>query len=171
MSRFLIQCGAQTHMHYSDKQQNSSALLLAIHNGHSGIVDMLVQAGAPLNEVYSDAPGTVLAAAIEKGDPTLIRMLESAGATLIGPMLRGIGNVELAMYLQERGILKDILEVCGGKILARTIYIGKLELAQWLLAYRINVDGHPTMLDLFGCPETPLQAASKQNPFPSWRSS
>ncbi|RAK92212.1 ankyrin [Aspergillus costaricaensis CBS 115574] len=159
MSRFLIECDAQTHMPYSDKQQNSSALLLAVQNGYSDIVYKLVQAGAPLNEVYSDAPGTVLAAAIEKGDLMLIRMLESAGATLIGPKLRGIGNLQLAVYLQERGVLNDILEVCGGRILARAISAKKPELAQWLLAYRINFDGHPTMLDSSGLSETPLQAA------------
>ncbi|RAH55457.1 ankyrin [Aspergillus piperis CBS 112811] len=161
MSRFLIECGAQTHMLYSNKQQNSSALFLAIQNGYNDIVDMLVQAGAPLNEVYGDAPGTVLAAAIEKGDLMLIHMLESAGATLIGPKLRGIGNLELAMYLQERGVLEDILEVCGGRVLTRAISTGKPGLAHWLLAYRLNVDGHPTMLDMSEHSETPLQAAIK----------
>ncbi|PYH66340.1 ankyrin [Aspergillus vadensis CBS 113365] len=161
MSKLLIEWGAQRHMAYSRKQQNSSALLLAVQNGYNDIVDMLVQAGAPLNEVYGDAPGTVLAAAIEKGDLMLIQMLESAGATIIGPKLRGIGNLELAMYLQERGVLKYILEVCGGRVLTRAISTGMPGLAHWLLAYDLDVDGNPTMLDISEHSETPLQAAIK----------
>lgn len=159
MSRFLIECGARTHMPQSDKQQNSSALLRAVQNGYRGIVDMLVQAGAPLNEVYVDAPGTVLAAAIEKGDTMLIHMLESAGATSIGPKLGHIGNLETAMYLQEREILQDVLESCGGRALTHAILTRKPKLAQWLLGHNIHVDGPPTEPDTFNPPKTSLQAA------------
>ncbi|GLA48563.1 hypothetical protein AnigIFM63604_004081 [Aspergillus niger] len=162
MSRFLIECGVQEHMPHSHRQQNSSALLLAVQNGYYYIVGMLVQAGAPLNEVYGDAPGTVLAAAIEKGDQMLIHMLESAGATLIGPKLRKIGNLETAMYLQERGVLQHILEACGGRVLTHAILARKPELAQWLLGHNIDFDGHPGELDTPRVPETPLQAAIQE---------
>ncbi|KAL4893328.1 ankyrin repeat-containing domain protein [Aspergillus ambiguus] len=162
MSRLLIEYGAGALVPHSHKQQKSSALLLAVQNGYYDIINALVQGGAPLNEVYSDAPGTVLAAAIEKGDPMLIHMLESAGAILIGSQLRQIGNLETAMYLQERGILQDILAACGGKILARAIFARKPDLAQWLLIHNIDVNGHSTERDTrnFGRPpESPLVAA------------
>ncbi|KAL5366268.1 ankyrin repeat-containing domain protein [Aspergillus floccosus] len=76
MSRLLIEYGARIHMSHSVKQQNSSALLLAVQNGDYEIIGILLQAGAPLDEVYGDAPGTVLAGLLQD-------TLEACGGTIL----------------------------------------------------------------------------------------
>ncbi|KAL2818751.1 ankyrin repeat-containing domain protein [Aspergillus cavernicola] len=88
--------------------QNSSALLVAVEGGAVEITNLLINMGVRLNEVYSRAPGTVLAAAIERGCLILIRMLEDAGARDLGPSLRYIGNLETAIHLQRRGTLQAL---------------------------------------------------------------
>ncbi|KAK1144989.1 hypothetical protein N8T08_004704 [Aspergillus melleus] len=169
MSRFLIEYGARTHKAYSHGQL-SSALFLAVQNGYYDIVSFLIQAGAPLNEKYFDGPGTVLAAAIEKGDPKLIHLLESAGARVVGIQLRQIENLETAMYLQASGFLESILKECGGKILTCAIFAQKFDLAQWLLVHNLDVNGgsvEPDERSDEDFPENPLEAAilSKSSSF------
>ncbi|PLB53301.1 ankyrin, partial [Aspergillus steynii IBT 23096] len=162
ISRLLIDYGARLHMPHAHEQKSSSALLLAVQHGYYDIIDMLVQGGAPLNEFHGDAPGTVLAAAIEKGDVILILKLESAGATLVGPKLRKIGNLETGTFLEATGMLQNILAESGGPILTRAIFDEDRDLIKWLFAHNINIDGHstePGPRDSSGFPQTPLQAA------------
>ncbi|GIJ92153.1 hypothetical protein Asppvi_011129 [Aspergillus pseudoviridinutans] len=157
----LIAHGAKVDRPWDCEGQSSSALLIALEMNSLEIVNLLINCGARLNDVYSRAPGTVLGAAIEKGDRALLRMLQRAGASVLPPKLRRIGNMETAIYLQQSGILQGILQICGRTILTAAILAKDNELVQYLLDDDININILATAADIdHSEPEqTPLGAA------------
>ncbi|KAI9367451.1 hypothetical protein BJX61DRAFT_551441 [Aspergillus egyptiacus] len=158
----LIRHGARIDRPLPREDETSSALVCAIEIGATDIASMLVLMGARLNDVYSNAPGSVLGAAIEKGDPALIQMLQSAGAVVIGPSLRRIGNLETAVYLEESGMLEAILNVSGARILKAALLAKDDRLVHRLLYHSVNF--RPSSADARSVAgqvsqETALQAA------------
>ncbi|KAL2826581.1 ankyrin repeat-containing domain protein [Aspergillus pseudoustus] len=130
----LVRHGAMIERPEFQEKQATSALLRAIQNGATEFASALIAMGVRLNDVYGDSPGTVLGAAIEKGHLPLIQMLQAAGATALhGPRVSQIGSVETAAYLEERGILQQILRSSGAQVLAAAIEAEKYDLAQRLV--------------------------------------
>lgn len=159
LCRLLMKYGAKVDRPLSDGEQTSSALLVAVEKNRSEIVDLLVKMGARLNDVYSRAPGTVLGAAIEKGNPELIQILGDAGATVIGPKIQRIGNVDTAIYLQQRGALQNILQTCGYSILTAALLARDNALVQYLLDHEVNVENQTANIEGSDSKKTPLGAA------------
>ncbi|KAL4778528.1 ankyrin repeat-containing domain protein [Aspergillus varians] len=110
--------------------------------------------GARLNDEYIQPPGTVLATAIQKGDPAIIRALHDGGAAIVGQELSCIGNLETAVYLHEQGSLHDILNACGSRVLRAALLSRNDELARWLIDHGADVNNQsPRVIG------TPLGAA------------
>ncbi|KAJ0422520.1 ankyrin repeat-containing domain protein [Aspergillus carlsbadensis] len=101
------------------------------------LVAKLIQDGADLNGEYDLPPGTALAAAIEGGDCTILSLLVEAGAATVGQKLRFIGTKEAARFLDQRGLLPEILDAFGAQILAHAIWEQDVDFAQWLVAHKI----------------------------------
>ncbi|GIK05793.1 hypothetical protein Aspvir_009906 [Aspergillus viridinutans] len=167
LCRLLIAHGAKVDRPWNHEEQSSSALLVALEMSSLEIVNLLITCGARLNDVYSRAPGTVLGAAIEKGDRALLHMLQSAGASVFPPKLRRIGNMETAIYLQQSGILQGILQICGRSILTAAILAKDHELVQYLLDINININFLATTTDVecSNSEQTPLGAAIQTRNF------
>ncbi|CEL08208.1 hypothetical protein ASPCAL11359 [Aspergillus calidoustus] len=158
----LIQHGARIEKPLSEGTQYTSALGSAIKSGAAEICAMLIRMGARLNDAYTEPPGTVLGAAIEKGDVHLIRTLVNAGAVALTDRLQTIGNIDTAMYLQQLGILEGILRVSGTRILVAAISAGNNALVHWLLYQNASIDflqTHTAASSNHGNETTPLQAA------------
>ncbi|KAJ0419572.1 ankyrin repeat-containing domain protein [Aspergillus carlsbadensis] len=136
----LVKYGAMIDSPPSEVEPASSALFCAIKHGAIDYAADLIKMGARLNDMYSTNPGTVLAAAIEGGHLTLIRALQQAGAAVIGLRLKRIGNIETAVYLEDCGILQQILNVFGSQILRAAIVTRKNDLARKLLEYNIDLN-------------------------------
>lgn len=158
----LVGYGAMIDRPESETEHATSALLSAVKAGATEFVSLFISMGARLNDVYRNPPGTALGAAIEKGDISLIQMLQVAGAVAISPKLGSIGNVETAEYLDEIGLLQGILDISGAQILKAALSAEDDNLAQRLL-YRI-VDFDILGAEVTDCHacilrKTPLQAA------------
>ncbi|KAL3459677.1 ankyrin repeat-containing domain protein [Aspergillus heterothallicus] len=136
--KILIEHGAEVDRPVNGGKPHTSALFEAVQmfhyssSAHAGIVSILIQRHARLNEEYEKTPGTVLAAAIEKGDCSIIAMLVEAGATTVGKGLRRIGSIHAVQYLEDTGMLQGMLDICGNLILSNAMTDGKLDLAHWL---------------------------------------
>ncbi|KAL4875007.1 ankyrin repeat-containing domain protein [Aspergillus karnatakaensis] len=100
---------------------------------HAHLIAQFIALGARLNDEYDDEPGAVLGAAIQMGDLRIIGMLLDAGATVLGSKLNAIKSKEVAEYLNYRGILQQVLQTGGAKILWSAMFSEDLDLARWLL--------------------------------------
>ncbi|KAL2801975.1 ankyrin repeat-containing domain protein [Aspergillus granulosus] len=165
----LVRYGAIIDRPLSDEQPATSALLCAIESGATGFARTLITMGVRLNDIYSRPPRTVLGAAIEKGYLPLIQALQAAVATVVGLHVSKIGNLETATYLEESGILQQILNISGAQILAAAITAKEYNLVQKLLYYNIdfNLPIGDEAADNLDKPQiTPLRAAIKINQLP-----
>ncbi|KAL3444369.1 ankyrin repeat-containing domain protein [Aspergillus insuetus] len=149
--RTLLDNGASVNRPFSEGKQPMSALFVAVQCHFTELVELLIGQVARLDDEYSQAPGGMLAEAIENGNLTIIRMFQDAGASFVGPGIRWIASNTTAQYLDSSGTLQDILDTCGTKILIRALYQGKFELARWLIGQDVDVlkaepDGNRTPL-------------------------
>lgn len=163
--RVLIEYGAQVDRPVSAQKHESSALLLALKKSSPGVVQLLLNVGARLNDEYTKPPYTALGAAIEQGDKVLIDSLVAAGATFVGTKLESIGSLCAAMYLQKNGVLQGILRVSGPSILAAALSAKKADLAEYLLEH--NADHKDRIKNERHLPskQTPLGAAIRARDF------
>ncbi|KUL87456.1 hypothetical protein ZTR_04547 [Talaromyces verruculosus] len=160
LCQMLVNYGAQIDRPLSDREQQSSALIAAIERKAFGIVDLLINAGARLNDAYSQPPGTILGAAIELGDQSLIRKLLSGGARVLrGRQIRRIGNLDTAVYLQTIGVFQSILQTSGQQILAAALLAKDEDLSQYLLEHDADLERGPGEPRNPITEKTPLEAA------------
>lgn len=136
LCQMLVDYGAQIDRPLSGTEQRSSALIAAIERDAFDIVDLLINAGARLNDVYRQPPGTILGASIKLGDQSLIRKLLSGGARVLrGRQIRRIGNLDTAVYLQTIEVFQSILQTSGQQILAAALLAKDEDLSQYLLEH------------------------------------
>lgn len=113
-----------------------------------------------MNDTYSLSPGSVLGAAIGNGDRSLIQLLRDAGATVVKRKLRRIRNLDTAIYLQQIGILQQILQTCGHRILATALLTHDSDLAHYLLFdNNVDINSQRASIEEFNAGQTPLRAA------------
>ncbi|KAK4867631.1 hypothetical protein LT330_001141 [Penicillium expansum] len=156
----LIDHGAQVDRPVSAQKQESSALLIAVEKNLPELVELLICAGARLNDEYTKPPYTALGAAIEHSDGVLFNRLLAAGATFVGSRLEAIGSLRTAMYLQESGVLQGVLRVSGPRILAVALLRGWVDLAQYLLEHNADHEDQIRNEEAFLSEQiTPLEAA------------
>ncbi|KAL3481545.1 ankyrin repeat-containing domain protein [Aspergillus californicus] len=155
----LLRYGAMINRPLYTKEQTTSALVCAILCGATEFAIVLIMKGARLNDVYTDSPGTVLGAAIEMGDVSLIQSLQSAGVAVVGSRVSQIGNLKTAEYLEESGILGEILKVCRVDILAAALRAKNDDLVRKLLPHNLDLNSFNTNTNIDGWLNTPLQAA------------
>ncbi|KAL3470252.1 ankyrin [Aspergillus californicus] len=155
----LLRYGAMINRPLYTEEQTTSALVCAILCGAIEFANVLIMKGARLNDVYTDSPGTVLGAAIGMGDISLIQSLQAAGAAVVGPRVSQIGNVKTAEYLEESGILGEILKVCGTDILAAALLARNDDLVRKLLSHNLDLNSLTTSTYLDGQLHTPLELA------------
>jgi ankyrin repeat protein len=158
----LIHAGARIERPLSEKDQHTSALLGAVKRGATNVYTPLIARGARLNDIYIESPGTVLGAAIEKGDIRLIQMLLRAGAVALSPTLERIGNTDTAIYLQRLGIMQRILSVSGTRMLVAAISAKDERLAHWLMYQNAThnfLQTNQVGFASYANDTTPLQAA------------
>lgn len=158
----LLAHGAKLNGENSSSATESSALLVALMDGSTDIVALFIAAHARLNDQYTKPPGSLLGASIEMGDMASIRMLITAGARMIGPKIRKIGNLETAQFLQGIGVLQNLLLISGNKILAAAITDCQLDLAQYLLNHDADLGDHLRSEDDSSGEQSPLKAAIEQ---------
>ncbi|KAE8377570.1 ankyrin repeat-containing domain protein [Aspergillus bertholletiae] len=161
LCQLLVNHGAQVDWPISDTMQTCSALLVAIEKKAFDIVDVLINAGARLNDEYTRPPGTVLGAAIELGDRLLVNKLLSAGARVLNGQIRSFGNLGMAVYLQEFMVFQSILQTSGQQILAAALSSRDKDLAQYLLVHDADLKGGLSNPRGSISEKTPLQAATK----------
>lgn len=103
-------------------------------------VALLLSWGARVDEIHDEVPDTVLGAAISRGHCEMIQTLLQAGATNTGRMLIGIGNLKTAKYLEQLGMLSDILLRCGQPILVSAIRKETNGRGDGLVQYLLDLD-------------------------------
>ncbi|RAO69340.1 uncharacterized protein BHQ10_005352 [Talaromyces amestolkiae] len=164
LCQVLVSYGARINVTLSDTEQRSSALLAAIEYKAFEIVDLLINAGARLNDGYSRPPGTILGAAIELGDRSLISKLLSAGAKVLKwSQIRRIGNHDTAAALQKIGSFQNILQASGQRILAAALLTEDENLTQYLLEHNADLKGGADEPRSSMTRMTPLEAAIRAN--------
>ncbi|KAJ5501296.1 hypothetical protein N7453_006113 [Penicillium expansum] len=166
LCELLIDHGAQVDTPVSAQKRESSALLIAVERNSPELVELLICAGARLNDEYAKPPYTALGAAIKHPDGVLFNSLLAAGATFVGSRLEAIGSLRTAMYLQESGVLQGILRVSGSIILAATLIEKRVDLAQYLLEHNADHEDRIGNEDTFLSEQaTPLEAAIQAREF------
>ncbi|KAJ5898519.1 hypothetical protein N7504_008807 [Penicillium tannophilum] len=163
LCQMLIKHGAKIDRRPHDTQKSPSALMIAVQRNYKDQIDLLINSNARMNDFFEVAPDTILAAAVEVGDEQVIKKLMNAGARLIGVRIRKIGNLKTAIFLQEIGILANLLSLSGPKLLAAAISDLDDDLAHFLLQNKAD-EGHQLMrTDTTSSTQTPLRAAIKLN--------
>ncbi|PYH31437.1 ankyrin [Aspergillus neoniger CBS 115656] len=148
-SRLLISYGASVEPTQMEDYYTSILYEnVAMNNIDTAI--SLLSWGARKNETFYDkVPDTILGAAIVGGHCEMVGSLLQAGATKIGKSLIQIGNLETAMYLEQLGLLPQILHCYGQPILVSAIRMSRRSddgLVQYLLDR--NVDKQPKNVGL-----------------------
>ncbi|CAG7940457.1 unnamed protein product [Penicillium salamii] len=167
LCKILIDYGAQIDRPISDEKCDSSPLQIALKHKSVEVVELLINAGARLNDEYNKPPYSALGAALEHGDVILINRLLTAGATFVGSKLQKVGSLGTAMYLQASGILKGILKGSGRKILAAALLDKNFnpDLVQYLLEHDAD-HGDDTQSDKSTpSKQSPLGAAIRARKF------
>ncbi|KOS42064.1 hypothetical protein ACN38_g7074 [Penicillium nordicum] len=165
LCKILIAYGAQVNRPFSAQKYETSALLIALDRKSPSpeVVQLLINAGARLNDEYTKPPYTALGAAVKQGNEVLINSLFATGATFVGTKLEAIGSLRTAIYLQENGVLEGILRGSGPGILAAALSAKKADLAQYLLEH--NADHEERIENEFPYQQTPLEAAIQTEDF------
>ncbi|KAJ5387341.1 ankyrin [Penicillium cosmopolitanum] len=155
LCQVLIRYGAKIDREPCLSQDSPSALMIAVQQDVTDIVDLLIGSNARLNDVFDIDPETILGAAVEVGNETMINKLISAGARAIGPRINRIGNLQTAIFLKNDGILPRLLDESGPKLLAAAISAQDNGLAWFLLQRNADKERNKTAL----LEKTPLRAA------------
>jgi ankyrin repeat protein len=169
ISRLLISYGARVEP--AEMEDYYTSILydnVAMNNLDTAI--SLLSWGARKNEIYNEVPDTILGAAIAGGYCEMVGSLLQAGATNTGQRLIQIGNLKTAMYLEQLGLLPEILHRYGQPILVSAIKKSRRNddgLVQYLLDR--NVDKQPKNVGLE--PFAMTAKSSKQRPRSSKKSS
>ncbi|RAH53365.1 ankyrin [Aspergillus piperis CBS 112811] len=165
-SRLLISYGARVEPTQMEDYY-TSILYENVEMNNLDTTISLLSWGARKNEIYNEVPDTILGAAIAGGHCEMIGSLSQAGATNTGQSLIQIGNLETAMYLEQLGLLPEILHRYGQPILVSAIKMSQRSddgLVRYLLDR--NVDKQPKSVDLSTVCRSPLAAALDFLDFP-----
>ncbi|KAL2827881.1 ankyrin repeat-containing domain protein [Aspergillus pseudoustus] len=100
---------------------------------HDHLIYRIIQQGARLNDENGRQRKTVLAAAIELGNPAIIDLLLDCGAITVGRNLDHIGSLDAAQLLGKRGILRPVLHANRMKIAENAMLSQNLDVARWLV--------------------------------------
>lgn len=167
LCKVLIAYGAQVDRPLSAQKYETSALLivLARKSVSPEVVQLLINAGARVNDEYTKPPYTALGAAVEQGNEVMINRLFATGATFVGTKLEAIGSLRTAIYLQENGVLEGILRVSGPGILAAALLAKTTDLAQYLLEHNADHEERIENKAYFPYQQTPLEAATQAQDF------
>ncbi|GLA21778.1 hypothetical protein AnigIFM62618_001334 [Aspergillus niger] len=161
LCQMLIKHGAKTDREPCNMQYSPSALMTAIQNDETDIADLIINSDARMNDLFEAAPGSVLAAALEVGNVAMINMLMNAGAEYVGVRMRRIGNLQTAILMYEKGVLRDVLFSSGPQILASAILAGHEDLAYFLLQNDAHKDHKAWHTVTTPDQRTPLEAAAE----------
>lgn len=159
LCQLLINHGAKIDRDPQEVQQCPSALMIAVQQGLVDIMDLLITSNARLNDVFEEGPDTILAAAVEFGDMAMATKLVNAGARNIGLRINKIGNLETAIFLQDRGFLPMLLDRSGPKLLTAAIVAHDDHLAWFLLQKDADIERNGMEYPK----NTPLLAAIQTN--------
>ncbi|OJJ71728.1 hypothetical protein ASPBRDRAFT_177385 [Aspergillus brasiliensis CBS 101740] len=163
LCELLIKHGAKVDREPCDVQKSPSALMIAIQEDNTRIVDVLINSNARMNDRFEVAPGSVLAAALEVGNDTVIDKLVRAGARYVGVGMTKIGNLQTAVLMQEKGLLADVLSSSGPQILAAAIMAEHEGLAHFLLQNDAHKELEPRHTVTTSSKANPLEAATIKN--------
>ncbi|GAT21829.1 hypothetical protein RIB2604_01100730 [Aspergillus luchuensis] len=147
-SRLLISYGARVEPTQMEKYY-TSILYKNVEMNNLDTAISLLSWGARKDEIYNGVPDTILGAAIANGHCEMIRSLLQAGATNTGRSLIQIGNLETTVYLEQLGLLPEILHRYGQPILVSAIKMsrgGDDGLVRYLLDR--NIDKQPKNVGL-----------------------
>ncbi|KAI2882794.1 hypothetical protein CBS76997_3902 [Aspergillus niger] len=161
LCQMLIKHGAKVDREPCDMQKSPSALMIAIQEDDTDIVDLMINSNARTNDRFEAAPGSVLAAALEVGNDAVIDKLINAGARYVGVKMKKIGNLQTAILMHEKGILSDVLFSSGPQILASAILAGHEDLAYFLLQNDAHKDHKPWHTFTTPDQKSPLEAAAE----------
>ncbi|CAG8932834.1 unnamed protein product [Penicillium salamii] len=145
LCQLLIDHGAKIDRQPREIHQRHSALMIAVQHRFMDIVDMLINSGARLNDIFEVDPRTVLGAAVETGDEKMIQKLYNAGARQVGFGITKFGSLQSAIFIQKRGILPGILDRSGPKLLSAAILARDNDLAWFLLQNNAHMEGQETV--------------------------
>ncbi|RDK44378.1 ankyrin [Aspergillus phoenicis ATCC 13157] len=159
LCQMLIKHGAKIDREPCNMQKTPSALMTAIQHDETDIVDLIINSNARMNDLFEAAPSSVLAAALEVGNDAVIDKLMNAGAKYVGVRMRKIGNLQTAILMQEKGVLRDVLFSSGPQILASAILAGHKDLAYFLLQKDAHKDHKAWHTFTTPDQKTPLEAA------------
>ncbi|KAJ5168859.1 ankyrin [Penicillium canariense] len=172
LSRLLISHGAGVEPTQMEDYYTSILYEnVAMNNLDTAI--SLLSWGARKDEIYREAPDTILGAAIAGGHCEMIESLLQAGATNTGQRLIQIGNLKTAIYLEQLGLLPEIFHRYGQPILVSAIINKSWRKDDGLVQYLLdrNVDKQPKNVGLK--PFAMTAKSSKERPrfskrWPGW---
>ncbi|GLA25592.1 hypothetical protein AnigIFM63326_002333 [Aspergillus niger] len=161
LCQMLIKHGAKIDREPCNMQKSRSALMTAIQNDETDIVDLMINSDARMNDLFEAAPSSVLTAALEVGNVAVIDKLMNAGARYVGVRMRKIGNLQTAILMHEKGVLTDVLFSSGPQILASAVLAGQEDLAYFLLQNDAHKDHKAWHTFTTPDQKTPLEAAAE----------
>lgn len=149
LSRLLISHGARVEPTLMEDYY-TSILYENVKMNNLDTVISLLSWGARKSEIYDEVPDTILGAAITSGHCELIKTLLQAGVTNTGQRLIEIGNLKTARYLENLGLLPEILYRYGQPILVSAIRKKSWGRDDGLFQYLLdcNVDQQPRNVGL-----------------------
>jgi ankyrin repeat protein len=139
MSRMLMANGASVDRKLMEDYYTSE-LYTKVELGDLYTVALLLSWGAKVDEIHNEVPDTVLGAAISSGNCEMIQTLLQAEAKNTGRILIKIGNLKTAKYLEQLGMLPDILLLCGKHILVSAIHEESDRRGDGLVQYLLDHD-------------------------------
>ncbi|PWY63640.1 ankyrin [Aspergillus eucalypticola CBS 122712] len=162
-SRLLISYGSRVEPTQMEDYY-TSILYKTVEMNNLDTAISLLSWGARKNETFYDkVPDTILGAAIVGGHCEMVGSLLQAGATRTGKSLIQIGNLETAMYLEQLGLLPQILHRYGQPILVSAIRMSRRSdngLVRYLLdRNRVGFGPYWRLLDYAPVCLSPLAAA------------
>lgn len=156
LCQLLIKYGARVDREFCDIQKSRSALMIAVQENETDIVELLISSKARLNDSFDLDPGTLLGAAIEVGNGIIIKKLVDAGAISVGFRMKRLGNLQTALFLQNAGLLQGLLKSSGVQFLTEAILAQENELTWFLLQNNADKGSDKRVY----CVQPPLSAAA-----------
>ncbi|GIK00945.1 hypothetical protein Aspvir_004975 [Aspergillus viridinutans] len=142
--RLLLALGAKEQLERSGKD----ALYWAMHDGRERIAALLVDAGAPIDEI--DRYGrTILSQAASRGKTAIVRILLDEGVRVNLPDRHGRtpflmaacrGHTEIARLLLEKGADMHQKDYFGRSALSLAADQGHVEMVRWLIEQGMDIN-------------------------------
>ncbi|GIJ85061.1 hypothetical protein Asppvi_003916 [Aspergillus pseudoviridinutans] len=142
--RLLLAHGAKGQLERSGKD----ALYWAMHDGHERIAALLVDAGAPVDEI--DRYGrTILSQAVSRGKTAIVKILLDEGVRVNLPDRHGRtpflmaacrGHTEIARLLLEKGADMHEKDYFGRSALSLAADQGHVEMVRWLIEQGADIN-------------------------------